>query len=109
MFVAVEVDQFQGITDLIADIIAGLAVNLRPEGDVFGHVHMGKKRIILEHRIDLTPVRRQLGDIGPIEEDSPFIRRFKTGNEAERRRLAAAAGAEEGDKFIFRNRQVQAV
>ena len=109
MFIAVEVDQFQGIADLVADIIAGLAVDFRTEGDIFGDVHMGKKRIILEHRIDLAPVRRQLGDIGSLKEDAPFIRRLKTGDEAERRRLAAAAGAEEGDKFIFRNRQVQAV
>ena len=92
MFVAVEVDQFQGIADFIADIIAGLAVDFRPESDIFGDIHMGKKRIILEHRIDLAQVRRQLSNIGPIEEDTPFIRRFKTGNEAERRRLAAAAG-----------------
>jgi len=109
MFIAVEVDQFQGITNLVADIVAGLAVDFRTEGDIFGDVHMGKKRIILEHRIDLAPVRRQLGDIGSLKEDAPFIRRLKAGNEAERRRLAAAAGAEEGDKFIFRNRQVQAV
>ena len=109
MFIAVEVDQFQGITNLVADIIAGLAVDFRTEGDIFGDVHMGKKRIILEHRIDLAPVRRQLGDIGSLKEDAPFIRRLKAGDEAERRRLAAAAGAEEGDKFIFRNRQVQAV
>lgn len=93
VFIAVEVDQFQGIANLIADVVAGLAVNLGPEGDILGHVHMRKKGIILEHRIDLTPIGRQLGNILPIKEDSSLIRCFKTGKEPQGRRLAAAAGS----------------
>lgn len=91
VFIAVEVNEFQGIADLIADVVAGLAVNLGPESDVLGDIHVRKKGIILEHRIDLTPIGWQLGNILPIKDDSPFIGCFKTGKEPQSRRLATAA------------------
>ena len=109
MFIAVEIDQFQGIADFIFDILTGFAVDFGTEGDIICHIHMGKQCIILKHRIHLAAVGRHMSDILSVKQDNACIRFFKPADEPKCRRLATAARPQKCYEFIFINRQVQAI
>ena len=90
MLVAIEVDELQRILDLVADVGGGLALDLEAEGDVLSHIHVREQGILLEDGVDLPPLRRQLRDVLPVEQDAPLVRTLKATNQAQCRRLAAA-------------------
>jgi hypothetical protein len=74
---------------------AGNAAHLQPEHDVLGDGKMGKQRVGLEHHRGAAPRRRRLGHIAPGNLDYALVRRLEPGDEPQRRRLAAARGAEQ--------------
>ena len=107
VLIAVEVDELQRVLDLIADIGCRLALDLEAEGDVLRDIHVREQGILLEHRVDLPLLRRQLRDVLPVEQDAPLVRQLKAAYEAQCRRLATARRPQERQEFIFVNGQVQ--
>ena len=70
---------------------------------------MGKESIFLENRVELPFVGRHVCDVLPAEDHSSLIRRLKASDNAQGSGLAAAAGPQQRDKFIFLDRQSQIV
>ena len=70
----------------------------RPVGDIVEHAHVREQRIALEHHADVAPGRADVGDVTVADQDAAGRRRLEAGDQAERRRLAAARGAEQGDE-----------
>ena len=62
---------------------------------------MGEQRVFLENGVELPAVGRQMGDILAVEDDLALIRVLKPAQNPKGRRLAAAAGAQQCEKFIF--------
>lgn len=62
---------------------------------------MGEKGIALKHRVDGPLVGRQSGNILPVKQDLSACRQVESRDHSQRRRLAAARGAEEGDELTF--------
>ena len=70
---------------------------------------MREERVGLEHHRDVAIGRRETGDIAVADGDLAGGRHFETGNHAERRGLATAGGAEEGDEFARFDMEVDVV
>ena len=72
--------------------------------DVVGDVHVGKQRIGLEHHADVAPLDRDLGHVLAVEAHAPArIGRLQSGDDAQRRRLAATGRAEEHQGLAARD------
>jgi hypothetical protein len=69
------------------------------EGDVVEHVQVGEEGVALEDRVDVAAVGRDGGEADPVEADVPRGRPLEAGDQAQRRRLAAAARAEQGEEL----------
>ena len=70
---------------------------------------MGKQGIFLENRVQLSFIGGQLADICAVKNNFAGVSSFKAADNAEGCGLAAAAGAEKCDEFIFFNRKVQII
>ena len=70
---------------------------------------MREQRITLEHRIDVAFVRRHAVDLFAVEEDISLIWLDKAADNAQSGRLAAARWAEEGDKLLVVDIQIDAL
>ena len=90
MLIAVKIDELQRVFYLILDVAGTLALELEAEGDIFRYIHMGKQRILLKDRIDLTLLRLQPRDVLSIKQDTAAVRRLKAADHAQDCRLATA-------------------
>ncbi len=59
---------------------------------------MREQRIVLEHRVHVTLVRRQGGDVLAIEENRSLVGKFEAGDQPQTGRLAGTGGAEQGEE-----------
>ena len=67
---------------------------------------MREQRVVLKDEADIALVRRQPREVAPAELRSrPRGRRQEAGDQAQGRRLAAAAGSEQRDEFPGLNGQ----
>ena len=107
VLIAVEVDEFQRIADLVADIAFILALDAQAERDIIRDIHMRKQRILLENRIHLTLLRRHLRDILSLEQDAALIRCLKAADKPQERRLSTAGRSQQGHELILMHRQIQ--
>ena len=71
------------------------------ECDVFSGGHVRKQRVVLEHDADVPPERRQAFDMLALEPDLASRRREESGDQAQRRRLAATGRSEQRDELAF--------
>jgi hypothetical protein len=69
--------------------------HLESEHDVLGHGEVREQRIALEHHRDVAPRRGKAGHVAPVDQDAAGVSDLEPGNEPQRRRLAAAGGAEQ--------------
>ena len=69
---------------------------------------MGKQGILLEDGVDLPLVRRDLRDVDAVKEHLAAGRLFEAGDDPERCGLAAAAGAQQCQKLVFVDIQIDA-
>ena len=99
-FKALQADDLEHLEHLRADLILGHLFQAQTEGDVLKHVQVREQRILLEHRVHRPLVRRHVGDVLAIKKDIARFRCYKAGNHTQGRRLAAARGAQEGDKLL---------
>src|SRR5262249_19026280 len=69
------------------------------ELDVLRHILVRKKSVALEHHAEAAVARLEIVDHAPVDADFARGRVLETGNHAQRRRLAAAGGTDEGDEL----------
>ena len=74
---------------------------LEPEANIVGHRQMGKERIVLKHQADVALVCRQSCQVLAAQGDAARAGLQEARDEAERRGLAAARGAEQGHEFTL--------
>ena len=119
LFKAFQIDERERLFHLLRDLLFGELFLLRiplalvvfvsihdllaaqPEGDVFEHVEVGEEGIALEHRIDGALVGGEQGNILAVEQNLPARGEVEARDHAQRRRLSAARGAEEGDELTL--------
>jgi hypothetical protein len=74
-----------------------------------GRVQVGEQGIGLEHHGDAPPGRRQGGHVLAADQDAPGAYALQAGDHAQRRRLAAARGAEQHEETALGRRQADVV
>src|SRR5690606_37843698 len=79
------------------------------EGDVALHRHVRKQRVTLEHHVDRPPMRRVAGDVAALEQNTAFVRRLESGDDAQKRTLAAAGRSKQREEFAAPDLQRHAV
>ena len=109
MLVAGEPDHRERLADTAGFL--GLADLRLPQAvaDVAGDVHVREERVVLEHRVDVAPVRRDARDRLSGEQDLALGRLLEAGDHPQRRGLAAAGWSEEAVELAARDAQVHAV
>ena len=70
---------------------------------------MGEEGVALKDGVDVALVRRDVVDALAKEENVALIRRFEAADHAQGRSLAAAGRAEQRQKFIVVNVEIDAV
>ena len=83
-----------GLRDLLA---------AQPEGDVLAHAQVREQGVALEDRIGGATIGGEPGDVLAVDEHPARGGLLEAGDHAQRRGLAAAAGAEHGEEFAPRD------
>ena len=91
------------------DLLLGDLGNSQAEGDVVIDIQVRKKRIALENRIDLSFIGGHIIDPLTVEKHIAVGGRQKAADDAQGGGLAAAGGAEQGQKFVIVDIEVDAV
>src|SRR5262249_3322161 len=82
-------------------------LHAQAELDVLRDVLMGKQRVSLEHHAEVAVARLEIVDDAPVDANFARSRILKTGDHAQRRRLAAAGWPDEDNELAILNREVQ--
>ena len=104
-----QADDLEHFQHLGADLLLGHLFQAQAESNILKHIQVREERVLLEHRVYRPLVGRHVGDVLAIKKDIARFRGDKTGNHTQGRRLAAAGGAEEGDKFLVVDVQRESV
>ena len=104
-----ELDEREHLVDLLLDLVARQLLLAQRKRHVFKHVQVGEEGVALENGVDVALVRRNVVDALTEKEDVALIRRFKAADHAQGRGLAAAGRAEQRQKFIVVNVEIDAV
>nr|BFE71521.1 hypothetical protein GCM10020092_048220 [Actinoplanes digitatis] len=102
-----QVHQAQRLVDPAADLRAGYPAHLEAERDVAADRQVREERVVLEHHAEAAPLRRQHVEPRLVLPDAAAGQRQQPGQAVQRRRLAAAGRAEQGDELAPLDRQVQ--
>jgi hypothetical protein len=90
----VQLHQRQQLMHLALDLVfrrtLRTMLHTQAEGHVFKHRHVLEQRIVLEHETHLTLAHVHCGCVFAREQHAAGIRRFKTRDDAQQRRLATA-------------------
>ena len=82
----------------------------RPKAMLSNTRHMREERVILEHHVDVPLVGRHRRHVLAVQQHRPLEGRvLEPGDHPQRRRLAAARGAEQGEELALADRQVEAL
>ena len=95
----------QRLGDARTDLGLGQPLHLKTEGDVPGHGHVGKQRVVLENKVDRAAIGRNALHVPSFDDDLAGVRLLEPGQQTERRGLAGAAGAEDGEELAFADYQ----
>ena len=71
--------------------------------------HVREERVVLEDRVDVPRVGRQVRDVAPAELDRPLVGPLEAGYHPQRGRLAGARRAEHREELTAANLEVDAV
>jgi len=77
--------------------------------DVLGDGHVREERVVLEDRVDVPLVGRAVRNVGSAELDATFIGPLEAGDQPERRRLAGAGRAQQGEELAGGNLEIDPV
>ena len=95
-----------GSGDAFGDFRLGDAGHLQPEGEIAARRHLRIERIGLEHHGDAAVLRLLPGDVLSLDDDLAAGDGDEPGNRIQKRRLAAAGGAEQHQEFALGDLQV---
>jgi hypothetical protein len=104
---ALQLHQRQHVGDRALDVLDAAAP--QPEGDVVLDAQVREQRVALEHRVHRPLVRPQGADVLVAEQHLPRRRSLEPGDHPQRRGLAAAGRAEQGEERPRGDRQVEVV
>lgn len=98
---AAEADLFQQLVAAPGTFAPVHAKDPQRELDVLGHGHVFEQGVVLENETQVTPLRRLLGHIDPVDLHLAAVAGRQAGNNAQDGALAAAARAQQGDEFAI--------
>ena len=104
-----EIEHLGGGAHLALDARRIDALLTQAEAHVLARGHVRVERIVLEHHRDVALVRLELGDVALVEHDGAIARLLEPGDAGERRALAAARRAEQGQELAVLDRDVETV
>src|SRR5262249_9423329 len=87
----------------------GPTTMLQPVGDVLGHGHVGKQRIVLEQQADVTLIRPLAGHRLAGDFDDALFGMLEAGDEPQGGRLAATARPQQRDDLAGANAEADIV
>ena len=70
---------------------------------------MRKERVLLEDRVHVATMGRNVGDVFAAEKDGALVGDFEARHDPQERRLAATGRSEEGDELSLRDVERHAV
>ncbi len=108
MLKALERYESEHLHHLGLDLLLGDLFLPQGEGHVFKDVQVGEQGVLLKDGVHTPLVGGHVVDLLPQEEDVALVRRLKAADEPQQGRLAAAGGAEQGDKLVVVDVQVDA-
>ena len=97
----------RGIADRLIQFGLRDFPHLKRKADVLRHGLVRIERVGLEHHGDVAVFRQDVGDVPVADQYAARGCGFKAGEDAQRRRLAGARGAEQHQKFARLDLQVQ--
>ena len=100
-----QLDQRQRIAHAGLDLGLGNAAGAHAVSHVLRHRHMREQGIVLKHDADLSTVRRHLGDQIAVDEKLSLIGLQKARNQVQKRGLAAAGRAQQGQELSLADLQ----
>ena len=89
----------QELRDPLAMLVARDALHLEPERDVVVDRHVGEQRVLLEDHVHGASVRQHVRDVVAVQQHAAGVGALEARDHAERRRLPAAAGAEQREEL----------
>ena len=98
--------QREHLVDLGLNLPLGHLLLPKGEGHVFKDVQMGEEGILLKNSVDVPFVGGHVVDFLAQKEDIALIRGLKAADEPEHGGLSAARGAQQGDKLVVIDVQV---
>ena len=107
--VRAELHQVERGIDALARFVSRHAPHLQAEADIRAHAHMREERVVLEHHAEAALLGLEHVDPALVEPDAAARERQQPGQAIERRRLAAAGGAEQGHELTAADRQRELV
>ena len=102
-----ELDQVEAVGDPAGDVVGARA--LEPERHVLPHGEVREQRVALEHRVDRALVRPRARHVPAADRHGAGGRLLEAGHHPQRRRLAAAGRAEQGEERPRRDREREVV
>ena len=100
-------DEVQHLLDPGPAFLGRHARHPEAEADVVLDVHVGEKRIGLEHHADLALIGRQRRNVLVLDHDVPGGRSLEAGDHPEDRRLAAPGRTEQRDELASAEAEVR--
>ena len=104
---ALQVDDLQHVQDFFSDGLLVHLAHLQAEGHVVKHGQVREERIALEHEAEVALVQRHLRVVLTVKDDLARHRLGEAGDHAQAGGLAAAGGAQQGDKLALFHAQVK--
>ena len=78
-----------------------------PNATFSATVRWGKQRVVLEYDADVAPVRRDAREVAPADRDRPEFGNEQSGDQAQKRGLAAARRAEQRHELAAADRDAE--
>ena len=97
--VAAEGDHVEGFFGAFLAFGFADAFDFQTVGDVVEYVHVREQRVILEHGVHVTLIRRQPGGFFAMNTDGACARLFETGDQAQAGGFARAGRAQHGKEL----------
>src|SRR5262249_15622786 len=79
------------------------------KANVLAHAHVGPQGVTLETHHSVTLLCGNVGDILPVEHDSPRRRRLQAGNQPQQRGLAATARTQQKKQLAARDLEIDRI
>jgi hypothetical protein len=105
----IEVDELEEFHDAPFDLVLRALANRQAERHVLEHGHVLERGVVLEDEPDVAVLRRQLGRVGAGDLDDAVVGVFEAGDDAQQRRLPAAARTKQRRERSARDLEIHVV